>query len=54
MSVLKHLLQVEMSLMMSLGVRVNFLSELNSNSHEDFLNMVYCVDFLCLYQVVKL
>ena len=41
MSGLKHLLQFEMSLRMSSGVQVNFLSALHSNKHRDGLNMGY-------------
>ena len=53
MSGLKHPLQFEISLMISLSVQVNFMSSLHSNRHEDFLNMSYYDDLSNLYQVVQ-
>lgn len=49
MSGSKHLLQFEMPLMMSSGVQVNFLSGLDSNGHEDCLNVGYGGDLSHVY-----
>lgn len=49
MSGLKHLLQFEMSLMMSSGVQVIFVSGFHNNRHEDYLNMGYCGDLSSVY-----